>query len=145
MLVLLIGPYLGTRLWGRVRRNGQRAAAAIGLGALFVFTGVGHFIKTHPMSEMLPPWVPIRVVLVYLSGVLELLLAMGFFIRETRRITGWVTMLVLLLFFPLNIYSALNYIPMGGHEWGPVYLWVRGPLQGLILLWIYRFTISNEA
>jgi len=144
MLALLIAPYLGMRLLGRSGRNDQRASAAAGLGAVFVFTGIGHFARTQAMVEMLPPWVPVRTYLVYLSGVLELLLALGFFIRETRRITGWVTILVLLLFFPLNIYSALNYVPMGGHAWGPIYLWVRGPLQGLLLLWIYRFTISNE-
>ena len=28
---------------------------------------------------------------------------------------------VLVLFFPANIYAAINHIPMGGHAWGPVY------------------------
>jgi hypothetical protein len=32
---------------------------------------------------------------------------------------------------------------MGGHEWGPVYLLIRAPLQAIILAWIYWFTIKR--
>ena len=52
-------------------------------------------------------------------GFLEFAIAAGFLIRKFRRFTGWVAALTLLLFFPANIYAALNHIPMGGHEWGP--------------------------
>lgn len=47
------------------------------------------------------------------------------------------------VFFPANIYAAINHIPMGGHAWGPVYLLIRAPLQVVILLWIYWFTIKR--
>jgi uncharacterized membrane protein len=50
---------------------------------------------------------------------------------------------VLVLFFPANIYAAINRIPMGGHELGPVYLLVRAPLQVMILFWVYWFTIRQ--
>jgi len=132
MLVLMIGPYLAHR---------SRAAAAVGLGLLFIFTGAGHFLQTEPMAQMLPPWVPARVPLVVLTGVLELAIAIGFFLPETRRSAGWMTAAVLVLFFPANIYAAMNHVPMGGHAWGPAYLLVRAPLQAAILLWVYWFTI----
>ena len=51
---------------------------------------------------------------------------------------------VLMLFFPANIYAAIQHVPMGGHAWGPVYLLVRAPLQAAILLWVYRFTIRRQ-
>lgn len=144
MLVLMIGPYLVVRLLSAAfRRDFSRSAAAMGLGVLFVFTGIGHFIQTEPMAQMLPPWVPARLLLVYLTGVLELAIAFGFFIRRTRRITGWVAAVVLVLFFPANIYAAINQIPMGGHAWGPVYLFIRAPLQAIILFWAYWFTIRQ--
>jgi uncharacterized membrane protein len=92
---------------------------------------------------MLPPWVPERVLLVYLTGVLEFAMAAGFLVRKSRRLTGWATTAVLVLFFPVNIYAALNQIPMGGHAWGPVYLLIRAPLQVIILLWVYWFTIRG--
>jgi uncharacterized membrane protein len=69
MLALMIGPYLVTR---------SRSAGAIGLGLLFVFTGSGHFLQTEPMVQMLPPWVPARLTLVQLTGVLEFVIALNF-------------------------------------------------------------------
>jgi hypothetical protein len=32
---------------------------------------------------------------------------------------------------------------MGGHEWGPVYLLIRAPLQAIIVFWVYWFTIRQ--
>jgi uncharacterized membrane protein len=75
MLALMAGPWLFRR---------TPAAAAIGLGLLFLLTGSGHFLQTEAMAQMLPPWVPARVPLVYATGILELAIALGFFIPETR-------------------------------------------------------------
>jgi uncharacterized membrane protein len=145
MLVLMMVPYLVVRIVSTVthRDFDARGAAAIGLSILFIFTSVGHFIQTEPMAQMLPPWVPERMFLVYLTGVLEFAIAVGFLVRKTRQFTGWVAAVVLVLFFPANIYAAINHIPMGGHAWGPVYLLIRAPLQVIILFWVYWFTIRQ--
>jgi uncharacterized membrane protein len=143
MLILLMGPFVMVRLVSAItgRSFNARGAAAVGLGILFVFTGLGHFAQAEPMAQMLPPWVPARVPLIYLTGLLEFAAAAGFFLEDTRRLTGWVAAAILLLFFPLNVYAAINHVPMGGHEWGPAYLLIRAPLQIIILLWVYWFTI----
>jgi len=116
---------------------------AIGLGLLFVFAGSGQFLQTELMVQMLPPWVPARLMLVHLTGVLEFAIALGFFIPATRRLAGWTAAAVLVLLFPANIYAALNYVAIGGHAWGPVYLLLRAPLQLAILLWIYVFILRR--
>lgn len=145
MLVLMCGPYAITRLLSVVlhREFDLQRAAAIGLTVLFVFTGIGHFVKTASMVAMLPPWVPMREIQVYLTGFLEFAIAGGFLMKKTRYITGWISALMLIIFFPVNIYAAINYIPMGGHAWGPMYLLIRAPLQLIILLWIYWFSIRQ--
>jgi uncharacterized membrane protein len=145
MLVLLMTPYAVARLLSvaRRRRFDTRAAGAIGLGILFVFTASGHFIQTEPMAQMLPSWVPQRVALVYLTGVLELAVAVGFFVPKYRPAAGWAAAAMLVLFFPANVYAAIHHVPLGGHAWGPVYLLVRAPLQIVILWWIYWFTIRQ--
>jgi uncharacterized membrane protein len=145
MLVLMIAPYLGVRVLSAVTRRDfdARGAAAVGLGILFIFTGIGHFIETEPMAQMLPPWVPERMLLVYLTGGLEFAIAVGFLLPKWRRFTGCVGAVILMLFFPANIYAAINHVPMGGHTWGPVYLLIRAPLQGIILWWVYWFTIKQ--
>jgi uncharacterized membrane protein len=145
MLVLMTAPCIVSRIVSAVtgRVFNVRGAAAIGLGILFIFTGIGHFIQTEPMAQMLPPWVPERTLLVYLTGGLEFAIAVGFLAPKSRRFTGWVAAIVLVLFFPANIYAAINHIPMGGHAWGPVYLLIRAPLQIIILFWVYWFTIRR--
>lgn len=145
MLVLMMTPYIIVRgISGVTRREFDfRNAAAIGLGILFMFTGIGHFIQTDLMAQMLPPWVPGRTLLVYLTGLFEFAIAAGFLFQKSRRVTGWIAAALLVLFFPANIYAAINHVPMGGHAWGPIYLLIRAPLQGIILSWIYWFTIRH--
>lgn len=139
MLSLLTAPYLLLRLRSACSSapfNGH--AAAWGAGMLFVFTGVGHFIQTEQFALMLPAWVPQRVALVYATGVLEWLIAAGFFYAPTRRLAAAAAVAVLIAFFPANIYAAVTRAPVGGSEWGPAYLLVRAPAQAFIAVWIYR-------
>jgi uncharacterized membrane protein len=75
--------------------------------------------------------------LVYATGVLEIVIALGFFSSRWRRASGWAAMAVLVGFFPANIYAAFEHVPMGGHAWGPAYLLIRAPLQLAILGWIW--------
>ena len=127
MLALMSGPYAVARMLSVVlhREIDLRRTACIGLTVLFVFTGIGHFIMTASMAAMLPPWVPLREIQVYLTGFLEFAIAAGFLMKKTRYITGWISAVMLILFFPVNIYAAINHIPMGGHAWGPIYLLIR--------------------
>lgn len=147
MLALMTGPWLLAKGWERLvgRAVDARAAAAIGLGMMFVFTGIGHFAMTDAMVQMLPAWVPERLWLVYATGILEFLIAVGLFLPRTRRVAGWTAAAVLVLFFPANVYAAFNHVPMGGHSWGPVYLLVRVPLQTVALLWAWWFTIRHPS
>lgn len=146
ILVLMTAPFLiGRVVSAAMRRHfDAHGLAAAGLGMVFIFTGIGHFVQTASMAQMLPPWVSKRELLVYLTGGLELAMAAGFLIPCSRRFTGWVAAALLVLFFPVNIYAAVNRIPMGGHAWGPVYLLIRTPLQAIILFWVYWFTIRRH-
>jgi uncharacterized membrane protein len=147
LLVLMTAPYLISRLLKTAAQRDidLRGAGAIGLTLLFILTGIGHFTETEAMARMLPSWIPGRVAIVYLTGVLELTIAAGFFFRKTRRITGWIATTILVLFFPANVYAAIHQVPMGGHAFGPVYLLIRAPLQLIILAWVYWFTIREIA
>lgn len=146
MLTLMMTPYLVLRSASAVMRGDfdLQSAGAVGLGLLFIFTGVGHFIQTQAMTQMLPGWLPWRTLLVYATGVLEFAIALGFFVRKSRKFAGWAAIAALVVLFPANMYAALNHVPMGGHAWGSVYLLVRAPLQLIIVWWVYWFTIRAD-
>jgi uncharacterized membrane protein len=143
MLLILSLPQLLHRAFARMRgAEVSVVPAAWGLGLLFLFTASGHFVQTQPMVQMLPPWVPAREALVYATGVLEIAIALAFFVPRWRRAAGWAAAAVLVAFFPANVYAAFQHAPMGGHAWGPVYLLIRGPLQLFILWWTWRFVLQ---
>lgn len=142
MLLILTLPYVVARLMPAVRRSTDPATlAAMGLGLMFFFTASGHFAQAQAMAQMLPPWVPARVGLVYLTGVLEVLVGIGLLVARWRRVAGWAAAAMLVGFFPANVYAALEHVPMGGHAWGPVYLLVRAPLQAIVLGWLWIFVL----
>jgi len=95
------------------------------------------------MVHMLPPAVPMREVITYASGVLELLFAVGLLVRRFAYITGICIVAFLILALPANIYAAVNRVEMGGHHLGPMYLLVRVPLQLMLVGWTYWFAIRR--
>src|SRR5687768_979808 len=141
LLVLLAGTFGLLTLTRRmtVERRGQ-----ISLAVLFLFTGLGHFVQTTEMAEMLPPFVPLRVPLVLLSGLFEWLLAIGLLIPRFARVTGMAAIAFLILVFPGNIYAAMHRVDFGGHGAGPVYLLVRAPFQLLLIAWAYWFAVRRR-
>ena len=146
LLLLLIGPYLLLTLAGRLSSRFHIAPAKrarVGLSLFFIFTGLGHFIRTQDMAAMLPLNVPYRVELVYLTGILEILGAIGVWIPKLTRLTGFLLILMLVAILPANIYSAINRVDFGGHEAGPIYLLVRIPFQLFVIWWTYFATEQN--
>ncbi|MGH7454950.1 MAG: DoxX family protein [bacterium] len=143
LLLLLVVPYVLLTLaerWSAGWKIAPATRARVGLSLFFIFTAIGHFIKTEEMAAMLPAFVPNRVAIIILTGVLELLAAIGVWIPRLKRITGWCIMLMLIGFLPANIYSAINRVDFGGHESGPIYLLVRIPFQFLVIAWAYFAT-----
>ena len=146
MLGLLIGPYLiltaVTRVWGTIRIE-PHLRGRISLAIVFVFTGLGHFIMTEPMARMLPPWIPMRMPIIYITGVVELAASAGILVPHLCRLTGIYLITFLILVLPANIYAAINRVEMGGHSMGPPYLFIRIPLQLILIIWTYWFAVRK--
>lgn len=145
IIAILLTPTLLGAAIGKVTQQpaGYRSGGLFGLSAAFVFFAIGHFVMTEGMIEMLPQFVPQRRLLVYATGVLEALLAIALLVPSWRQTAGKLCIGVLILFFPVNIYSALNGIGLGGHQWGPIYLLIRTPLQLLLIFWAYWFGVRK--
>ncbi|MFT3823821.1 MAG: hypothetical protein QM731_07865 [Chitinophagaceae bacterium] len=129
--------------WLQNRYNWQ-LAGAIAMGIMLLFTSLGHFMFAKGMSMMLPPFIPFKTALVYLTGIIEIAAAIGLFIPSTRPVTGWLLIIFFILILPANIYGAIKHIDfekaaLNGN--GPSYLWFRIPLQVLFILWTYLCTI----
>ena len=146
LLLLLVARYaLLTLAGGRLgaRRFDAAARARVGLSLFFAFTALGHFVRTEEMAAMLPPSVPYRAGLIYLTGVFELMGAAGVWVPRLRWLTGLCLMLMLLAILPANVYSAINRVEFGGHGGGPAYLLVRVPFQLFVIWWTYYAAVRR--
>lgn len=116
----------------------MRRALHIGLGLFFMFAGALHFVNPSFYLKIMPPVLPFHLLLVYLSGALEILFGAGVLWEKTRRVSAWGLIALLAAVFPSNIYLALNPEILPGVP--PLVLWIRLPFQALFVLWAYPFT-----
>ena len=146
LFLLLTVPYVILTLIGKLfpqTKTTPATRARVGLSLFFAFTAIGHFITTEAMADMLPPVVPYRNELIYFTGILELLGAIGVWIPRLTKLTGLLLIVMLLGLLPANIYSAINRVEFGGHSAGPLYLLVRIPFQLFVIWWTYFATQSR--
>ena len=107
-------------------------------GLFFVAAGVGHFLAPGTYVKIMPPYLPGPVTLTYLSGVAEIALGVLLLVPRTRRLAAWGLIALLVAVFPANVHMALNaelfpQVPAAA-------LWVRLPVQGLLILWAWAYT-----
>ena len=83
-------------------------AVAVGLAAMFVMTGVAHFVPAmrRDMIAIVPPRLPAAGLLVTITGVLELLGAAGLLYPPTRVAAAVCLFALILVMFPANVYAA---------------------------------------
>lgn len=89
LIVLILGTLLA-RLAGRLGVKALQhwsAATRAGLAIMFCFTAAAHFNSMRPdLVRMVPPAIPNPQLMVTVTGVCEVLGALGLLIPRTRRI-----------------------------------------------------------
>jgi uncharacterized membrane protein len=88
--------------------NSWTAAIAVGLAAMFVLTGCSHFALPlrRDLIAIVPPRLPAPGLLVTITGLLELLGAVGLLLPATRVTAAVCLLLMMLAMFPANVYAA---------------------------------------
>ncbi|HWU68992.1 MAG TPA: DoxX family protein [Stenotrophobium sp.] len=76
--------------------------------AWFLFGGIGHFAKTDFFVSIVPTYIPKPLAMVYISGIFELLGAVGVLIPSTRRLAGLGLFLLTLCVTPANVNMWLH-------------------------------------
>ncbi|WMI65080.1 hypothetical protein RBH94_13560 [Aestuariibaculum sp. YM273] len=130
----------------RTKKTNWKLAGRIAMSAMLMFTAVAHFIFTDGMAKMIPDFFPLKKELVYLTGILEMLFAVGLLIPRTKTIISWTLILFFLTVLPANIKASLEHINYQTGELdgnGIEYLWFRIPLQILFIAWVFFTAIKD--
>jgi len=111
------------------------------MGVFYVFAGIMHFVATDFYMPMMPPYLPLHLELIYLSGIAEIALGVGVMLPAYRKVAAWGIIALLIAVFPANLHIALNNIPIGGASEGlGAANYIRLPVQGLLILWAWWYT-----
>ncbi|MCB8948798.1 MAG: hypothetical protein H6653_12360 [Ardenticatenaceae bacterium] len=99
-----------------LKRNGR-----IGFTFAFIASGIAHFLSPRLFIALIPKRVPGRPFLVYISGLVELLLAVGLWQKRWRKLAAQGTLGLMLLFLPLHVVDIFREKPIaGGRKWTAV-------------------------
>ncbi len=109
------------------------------LAAFFVSAGVNHFVNPRSYEAIVPPSLQEhKQRVVALSGIAEILGGLAVLVPSTRRLAGAYLIALLAAVFPANLYMAREPERFGKvPRWA---LYVRLPLQPLMMLWAWRVT-----
>ena len=123
-----------------------RAPLRVTLAAALVGVGVLHFVNPEPFIRIVPPALGDARLLVYVSGVFEVLGGVGLMVPRTRRAAAWGLILLYLAVFPANIYMAMEGIQLDPANPMPSWVaWARLPFQAVFIAWAYCFTRPEPA
>ena len=95
----------------------------------FFFAGIMHFVEVEAFAGIVPPLLPFPKLIVWVTGVMEMMFAVGLLLTKYRKLSGFWLAPFLLAVLPANIYMAMYNIPMGETVATPTALWVRVALQ----------------
>lgn len=111
----------------------------------FLFGGVAHFSLTAAEMRIVPPAIPWPRATVLISGMFELLGAVGILIPATRRAAGIGLFLLTIAVTPANVYMLQHAELFNVPRWALI---VRLPFQAVLLAlilwstWTPRFRHS---
>lgn len=105
----------------------------------FIAAGVLHFIRPELYARIIPPFLPFTMALVYISGVAEIVGGVGVLVPSLRAWAGFGLVALLIAVFPANLYMALA-PERAGLGADPLWLWLRLPLQLVLIAWVWWAT-----
>lgn len=109
------------------------------MAAFYIYAGYYHFKNPKFFYKVTPPFIKkwekeVNIIV----GVAEILGGIGLLIPFTRSLAAWGIILLLIAVFPANIYQAIS---KGAGMKVPMWvIWLRLPLQGVLIWWAYTFT-----
>lgn len=103
------------------------------LALLFIGAGALHFTRTESFIAIMPTYLPAHRPLVLISGFFEIIGGIALLVPALARPAAYGLVALLIAVFPANVNMALNQLPMGDKPVPPLFLWLRLPLQFVLI------------
>lgn len=116
-----------------------KSVSFLGIIGFYLFAGINHFIDPEFYYPLVPEYLPWPKTINVISGVAEILLAIGLIFKSTRKLSSYLIIVMLIAFLPAHIY----FIEEGGclHEDLCVDVWVMWVrllvVHPILILWAW--------
>ena len=112
---------------------------------IYGLMGILHLLFPEKFLFIMPAWMPFQIPLIYISGVAEIVLAILLLIKQTRRISAWLIIVMLAVYlFLIHVPQAIDFYKTSNKN----FMWtlLRIPLQFLFiyLLWPRKRRVKEE-
>lgn len=111
------------------------------ISLFFLIGGVAHFVFADFFVLAIPDYLSYHKELVIISGIFELLGAIGILVPKTRRFAAYGLILLVIAVFPANINMALH--PEKYANISALLLYLRLPVQ-FFFVWYIWWAIAPE-
>lgn len=100
--------------------------------------GLVHFVAPGLYRGMMPPWLPAHELMIAISGAAEIAGGASLLVPSLRRAAGYGLIALLIAVFPANVQMLLDHRAAGGALPQELLLWLRLPLQLVIIRWVWK-------
>jgi len=105
--------------------------------ALFmVYAGVQHLLKPEFYLPFVPTFLPFKTVLVYLSGVVEIIVGLLLLTKKYQGIGSYALLVLMIIFLPIHINDVISDTPAIGSQKAAM---IRLGIQFLAITLCWKF------
>jgi uncharacterized membrane protein len=106
------------------------------LAFILVIAGIIHLMDPFSFVNSIPPFIPYKLEIIFITGVLEIITALGLMIKRLRPFFAKLAAVYFILLIPIHIYVSFYSISMFGVS-DPLLLWGRTFFQLVFICWAF--------
>lgn len=107
------------------------------MAGMYIFAGIMHFIYPKVYMRIMPKYLPSHKVLVYCSGLAEIVLGVALCLPQTKNLAVYAIILMLVVFLLVHFYMLSGKKAAAGiPKW---ILVLRIPLQFGLMYWAFWY------
>ena len=111
---------------------------------MYVFIGIRHFTNPQYFLDIVPPQLPFKLFLVYLTGLIEIVGGVAILLPKTRKAGAYLLVFLLVSVFPANIYLYVSETPQSLLGISKMDALIRKPFQTPLILLAYWHSKENH-
>ncbi len=111
---------------------------------MYVFIGIKHFTDPQYFLDIVPPQLPSKLFLVYLTGLIEVVGGVAILAPKTRKVGAYLLIFLLVSVFPANIYLYVSETPQSLLGISETDALIRMPFQIPLILLAFWHSKKNH-